>query len=90
MNMITRRQFASQIGMASLGLATAGVLSGPLLAATGSLPPPFDIMPYVHPELRKIVPRLLPMTAVVPSAETLSAMRKGSAAYAVPRQNIWH
>lgn len=84
MNMISRRHFASQIGLASLGLASAGVWSAPLQAASNGKPLPFDIMPYVHPELRNMVPRLLPMSAVVPTLETLPNMRKGYGAYTMP------
>ena len=43
-NDLSRRQFAKQFGMATMGLA----ISAPLGAAES-----FDVSPYVHPELRR-------------------------------------
>jgi acetyl esterase/lipase len=84
MNMMSRRRFAGQLGMASFGLASAGVLSAPLQAASNDSATPFDITPYVHPELRRLVPQLLPMSAAIPTKEVLPRMRKEFGAYSMP------
>lgn len=83
MTSMSRRQFAGQIGMASLALASAGVLT-PLRAATSGQALPFDITPYVHPELRSLVPQLLPMSAAIPTVVTLPRMREQFGAYSSP------
>ena len=74
-NDLSRRQFARQLCMATVGL----VVSTPLGAVA-----PFDVTPYVHPELRPMLPRLLPMSKAVPTAANLVRMREGARAYASP------
>lgn len=72
---LSRRQFAKSFGVAAMGLA---------MSAPSGATAPFDVTPYVHPELRPMLPRLLPMSKVVPNAANLARMRDGARAFAFP------
>jgi len=73
----------------AMRLAASGVMSAAMAGlspetALGATPPPFDILPYVHPELRKIAPFLLKSSGAVPTDANIAAFRKASAGYAQP------
>lgn len=84
MTKMNRRQFASQGAAVALGLGVTALTPFASPAAEGVAAKPFDVTPMVHPELRPMLPRLLPMSAAVPGAETLGRFRSGARSYSAP------
>jgi len=67
----------------TLSAAVGAALAPRALARTG--PAPFDVTPYVHPDLRGMVGPIMAFRAGGDmSAATLEAARKGQSAYALP------
>jgi len=79
MTVFSRREMGKSLGVAALGLG---------LSVRGHAAPqtarPFDIMPYVNPELRPMVAPLLAGARGAMTAETLPQSRKGALGYARP------
>jgi acetyl esterase/lipase len=80
MHRISRRR---AIQLVAVGCAVAGIdgFTRSARAATGT---PFDITPYVHPELRGALPQLMGRSAAVPTDANLKMFRQGAASYAQP------
>lgn len=70
MDRMTRRGFGLLAGAGGLALAAS-----PALAAAAGEAPAFDVMPYVHPELRGMAAGIAKMKPFTYSAETLPAAR---------------
>lgn len=75
---MTRRDFGFQGGMAALALAADGMVPARLAAVGVSPDKPFDLMPYVHPELRPMVKPIQGMISGPLDMTTLAAVRKSA------------
>jgi len=62
-------------------LALGGLSLDAVEAATS---PAFDITPYLHPELRKMVPALVKTAGIVPNDKTIALHRKAMARFSLP------
>lgn len=73
----------------AMRLAAGGITSAALVGmgfggVEAATPPALDITPFVHPELRKIVPMLVKTAAMVPSDATIVAHRKAMLRFSLP------
>lgn len=76
-----------QITRRNLTFALAGTMAAPWIpgAAAKSANTPFDVMPYVHPDLRPMAKQLASFRAAsFVSEATLHNARKGQSAYTMP------
>jgi acetyl esterase/lipase len=84
MQNISRRDAFRFAAAGTLAASLGGIDSVGLSAATPAAPVPFDITPYVDPELRFMIPRLLPMSAAVPTDANLASFRHGASSFTMP------
>ena len=76
MSQLTRRDFGKMAGTVATSLGLSGLGTSPLRAAAPDSVQPFDIMPYVHPELRPMVKPIMSMDTAPLNSATLAAFRR--------------